>query len=343
MSGGTPTQIELPRRFEHPGRRPNPGLLKAIGLPLACIGVASIVLLPLAGIDTGPLGLIAAVIVLIAGIMLAMKAGHARAIADVTVDKAGLIIERAGEAREIPWTDLRWAEQNSAGGHIYLMLYGREMKLTDRISNSIEGFETLCKLVEARFNERPSEEVAQAYGKRSSAFARRQLYFGVPLVVLGGILVYLAQIMPNELPRLNKDGEFGWAEVIDIYQSDKDRIPLLKYRVVVDDQRGPVETVRMEPEAWRALKAQTYAEDESYVEVSYLPGDLSVSFARGQEMPSGKYTPTLIYLKAGLAFFIGFSMLWSAYRHRSGREHDIVAAINEQRRRQADATSDPDA
>lgn len=320
MPGETDDQQELPQRFEHPVNKANTALLKFAGVILLVATIATFFALPMFFIDIGKLGSFTIVIPIFFSVMLLTRAGQARSIADVTIDESGLIIERGGKAKEIAWTDLRWAEQNQAWGSQYLFLYGRDMAIVDRIPKTIDRFETLCKLVSARFDQRPLEEVADALGERVGKYKRGQLVFGSTLTVLGLILIFFAQIMPNEIPRLNKHGEFGWAEIIELYKTGEKQLPKLTYQVSVDDQFGPVEDVLMEDEAWQLLKEGFDNEGNRYVEVVYLPDELEVSFANGQVMPGTNYTPTFIYLKAGFSLLIGLWTLSSALRHRNVRE-----------------------
>ena len=337
MSGEGKNQHELPMRFEHKGKRPNPGVLKAVGLALVFLPVAVVVVSLVLLIDLGTVFFAVCFAALFIGITLLMKASHARSIADVTIDEQGLIIERPGETQEVLWSQLRWAEQNQSHGTFYLMLYGQDMKLIDRIPKSIDRFETLFELVNAQFEDRPAEDLVDAFGKRADGYMRWQLFIGIPLVLLGVAMIIMAQVMPQDIPRLNKDGVFGWGEVIEVYSEGSNR--RLKYRVVVDDAEGPVEDVKMEPEAWDALREEVEYEVWPSVEVVYLAEDLSVSFAQGQEMPSSRYTPFALYTKAALAILLGGLMLKSAYAYNGGREK-FAQALEQQRSKPADTDDD---
>ncbi|MEO0475419.1 MAG: hypothetical protein AAF085_05510, partial [Planctomycetota bacterium] len=102
------------------------------------------------------------------------------------------------------------------------------------------------------------------------------------------------------------------------------------YQLIIDNRIGPVEDVLMEEQEWQDLKERFDNEEERYVEVVYLPDDLSVSFADGQAMPNPYYPPWLMYLKAGLALLIGLGILAAGFANRNSRTR-IVKHLNEQR------------
>ncbi|MEM9345749.1 MAG: hypothetical protein AAGB26_03935 [Planctomycetota bacterium] len=330
MPGDNGQQVELPQRFEHAVNKTNAALFKAAGTTLLVVTIGTFFALPLFSIEIEMPWHYVIVVPIFIAIVLLSKAGHAKSIGHVTVDEAGVIIERGDNAVEIEWSDLGWAEyQQSAAGE-YLLFYDRDMKIVERVPKTIDRFEALCKLVQARFEERPVDEVADALDLGIKAYSRKQLWFGGVLTVLGLALLVLGWVMPNELPRLNKYGEYDWAEIVELYRFGEEGVPRLSYQLGIGDEYGPVEDVHMEEEAWLDLKKRFDNEGDRYVEVVYLPDDLSVSFADGQVMPTTHYSPIFVYLKAGFALLVGLSMLVAAYKNRNGRER-IVDHLNEQR------------
>ncbi|MEM6507815.1 MAG: hypothetical protein AAF711_20455, partial [Planctomycetota bacterium] len=172
MPGDDEQQVELPQRFEHAVNKANAALYKAAGITLLAVTIGTFFALPLFSIEIEmPWHYIIVVPIFIA-IVLLSKAGHARSIGHVTVDEAGVIIERGNNTVEIKWPDLGWAEyQQSAAGE-YLLFYDRDMKVVERVPKTIERFEALCKIVQARFQERPVDEVADALGLGIKAYGR---------------------------------------------------------------------------------------------------------------------------------------------------------------------------
>ncbi|MEO0475328.1 MAG: hypothetical protein AAF085_05040 [Planctomycetota bacterium] len=138
------------------------------------------------------------IIPIFVAVMLLTNASHARSIANVTVDEAGLIFERGGKTTEIPWSAVRWAEQNQVGGG-YLCFYDQEMKLVDRIPKTIDRFDLLCRLVQQRLDQKPIEQVADGLEQSIKGYGRKQLWFGGVVTTLGVGLLVLAWIMPDEI------------------------------------------------------------------------------------------------------------------------------------------------
>ena len=116
------------------------------------------------------------------------------------------------------------------------------------------------------------------------------------------------------------------AELVDLFTAGTKNVGWLKYRVIVDDQRGPVERVRMEDQAWRALDEQIKSGETAYVEVVYLPNNLSVSMADGQVIEeTSKFTRIIAYFGGGFTIFFGLLYFRLFYTFRNNRQQEASA------------------